>query len=352
MASSEVDQKYLGQYAKGLGEDNPLLSAMLFKILGLSVILSKKLVRARRLRRLDTTRDTKSLKQYHQIIWLSREGLVIVDQYIIPMVSLIAELRVLAYKLRASFYHIFVLFHNNPSASLISVPVMTATPPRTSESHANGMPAAGRVKPDRKGKAPDRGAAQAPLPNPMNGGPVRGLSPASTNDPFTLNMNAIKLPPGLSPITPPKPAGAFLIPAIDYIPKAAECFIEAVSLADTLLPPSNPMRLSVKLEYAAFAFDCMRDRELCRRIAKYAIVDVNQDREEIGDEEFEDATELVRQLRRIMKRAIGSATNTAGNTPGSTPGQVGSSNTTPGSRSAQTKAPLPAEAPHGIQNPI
>jgi hypothetical protein len=51
MASSEVDQKFLGQFAKNIANDNALLSSMLFKILGLSVILSKELVRARKLRK-------------------------------------------------------------------------------------------------------------------------------------------------------------------------------------------------------------------------------------------------------------------------------------------------------------
>ncbi|KAI4121307.1 MAG: hypothetical protein LQ347_006896, partial [Umbilicaria vellea] len=107
MASSEVDQKFLGLFAKNTGQDNPYLSAMLYKILGLSVLLSKKLVRARKLRKLDTTRDTKSLQLYHHIIWLSREGLVIIEQHILPMVQAYVELKVLAFKLRASFYHIY-----------------------------------------------------------------------------------------------------------------------------------------------------------------------------------------------------------------------------------------------------
>ena len=40
---------------------NPLLSSSLYQILGLSVTLSRKLYRARKLRKLDTSRDTKSL---------------------------------------------------------------------------------------------------------------------------------------------------------------------------------------------------------------------------------------------------------------------------------------------------
>ena len=60
MASSDVDQKYLGRFAKATHLGNPFLSSTLYKILGLSVLLAKKLVRARRLRKLDTTRDITS----------------------------------------------------------------------------------------------------------------------------------------------------------------------------------------------------------------------------------------------------------------------------------------------------
>lgn len=79
MASSAVDQKFLGQFAKNIATDNPLLSSMLYKILGLSVILSRQLIKARRERRLDPTRETKSLELYFHIIWLSREGLVLLE---------------------------------------------------------------------------------------------------------------------------------------------------------------------------------------------------------------------------------------------------------------------------------
>src|SRR5947199_9851983 len=119
MASSDVDQKFLVQLAKDLDYDKPVVSAFLFKILGLSVSLSKPLVKARKLRKLDPTRDTKSLRLYHHIIWLSREGLVMLEQWILPEVSTYIELKVLAYKLRASFYHIFVLYHNDPRTNQI-----------------------------------------------------------------------------------------------------------------------------------------------------------------------------------------------------------------------------------------
>lgn len=268
MASSEVDQKFLGRFAQSTSKDNPFLSAMLYKVLGLSVILHKKLLRARRLRKLDTTRDTKSLQLYHHIIWLSREGLVMIEQYILPMVSDYVELKVLAFKLRASFYHIFVLFHNQPSVNQTAIPSFTPNPD--------------------KGKAPDR--RSIPSPNPMDGGPVR---------------NPSVHPPGLAPVSVPKPSASFLLPATDYIPRATSCFTTAAALSDTLLSGSHPIRLSVKMEYAAYLYDCLHDAEGSRRLAQQTIRDVYNAQEAMDDDMFEDAAELVGFLGHIMKRGVG-----------------------------------------------
>ncbi|KAL8860920.1 MAG: hypothetical protein Q9178_002675 [Gyalolechia marmorata] len=265
MASSEVDQKYLGQFAERESNTNPYLSSFLYKVLGLSVILSKKLLRARRLRKLDTTRDTKSLQLYHHIIWLSREGLVMIEQYIIPMATDLIVLKVLAYKLRASFYHIFVLFHNQPSVHQTAIPSFS-TP--------------------NKGKGADRSSIRF-SPNPLEGGPVQPL------------------PPGLAPISAPKPSAAFLLPATDYIPTATHCFTEASALADSLLSGSHPVRLSVKIEFAAYMYDCLHDGDASRILAKQAIKDVYNDPVGMDEDMFEDATEQVQILGKMSRRGLG-----------------------------------------------
>jgi hypothetical protein len=278
MASSDVDQKFLGQFAKKTGADNPFLSSMLYKILGLSVILSKKLVRARRLRKLDTTRDTKSLQLYHHIIWLSREGLVIMEQYVLPMVADYVELKVLSFKLRASFYHIFVLFHNQPSVNQTAIP--SYTPSRD------------------KGKGVDRSTSirASPTRDPsLEGGPVRTGA----------------LPPGLAPVSVPKPSASFLLPAIDYIPIATSCFSQAATLADELLSGSHPLRLSVKMEYAAYIYDCLHDGEGSRKLAQQSIRDVYNAQEGMDDDMFEDAAVLVGILGKMMKRGLGSGTSSS-----------------------------------------
>jgi len=118
MASSEVDMKFLGQFAQGVSIDHPMLAQNLFQICGNQVMLSEKVIRARKLRRLDTTRDTKSVDLYCRIIWYAREGLKLLEEYVLPMVDNYVELKVLSYKLRASYYHLYVLFHNHPTISL------------------------------------------------------------------------------------------------------------------------------------------------------------------------------------------------------------------------------------------
>jgi hypothetical protein len=301
MASSEVDQKFLGQFAKNIANDNALLSAMLFKILGLSVLLSKQLVRARKLRKLDPTRETKSLDLYFHIIWLSREGLVIVEQYILPMIVSFTELKVLSYKLRASFYHIFVLFHNQPSVNLTSVKKEISTPP--------GLQSP-REKRKEKGKAPDRGASpgmesgrsSVQPSHPMEGGPVGGLTPFSST---------IPLPP---------PAASFLLPVRDYIPTALAAFREASELSEKLLAGSHPLRLSVKLEFAAFLYDCMHDGDSSRALAKQTIREVYEAQEGMDDDMFDDAAELVGVLGRMMRRGTGTGSEGGKGSVEGTPG--------------------------------
>lgn len=278
MASSEVDQKALGNFAAVTAFENPLLSAMLYKVLGLSVMLSKKLLRARRLRRLDTTRETKSLQLYHHIIWLAREGLIILEGYVLPMVSTFVELKVLSYKLRASFYHIFVLFHNRP----VIHPPDTQPPADAKHDSIYGAESLTAL-----GKPTTQHQHRQPKSHPP------GL--------------------GLTPVQPLQPASSFLLPPLDYTATATACFNHAALLADKLLPGSHPLRLSVKLEYAAYLYDCLQDPIASRRLAKHAIADVYNAQEGMDDESFEDAAEIVGVLGKMVKRGGKTGSNsTAG----------------------------------------
>ncbi|KAL6849748.1 hypothetical protein ACO1O0_009293 [Amphichorda felina] len=278
MASSEVDQKFLGRLAKAVENDNPLLSTMLFKILGLSLSLAEQLVAARREQRPQAEPSPASLRRILHILWLSREGLVMLHQYVIPMVGNYVELKVLAYKLRASFHHIFVLFHNNPPvsnmANLTPEILAASTPPGTSRGENDG----------EERDLPSRSSSIQPT-HRLEGGPV-GPPPG-----FEINVST------MSPSS--------LLPWFDYLPIAHNHFKEAVQLADQLLWGSHSLRLSVKTEYAAFLYECVHDAEGSRKLAKASIAEAYDAEEGMCDDMFRDTCELVTVLGKMMKRGLG-----------------------------------------------
>ncbi|KAI1335242.1 14-3-3 domain-containing protein [Xylariaceae sp. FL0016] len=277
MASSEVDQKFLGRLAKAVEPNNALLASMLFKILGLSINLAEHTVKARKHRKLDTTRETQSLELYFHIIWLAREGLIMLEQYVLPMVGDYVELKVLAYKLRASFYHIFVLFHNNPPVSTMGISIAEIPPvPRLNK--GKGV--------DRGDRVLDPARSSLQPTHPMEGGPVGP-------------------PPGFGPQAP-EPAAAFLLPSVDYLPTAHQYFKEAIALADSMLWGSHSLRLSVKTEYSAFLYECIHDEDGSRKLAKDTIAEVYDASEGMDDDMFNDACDLVTVLGKMMKRGLGS----------------------------------------------
>ncbi|KAK1143931.1 hypothetical protein N8T08_005840 [Aspergillus melleus] len=295
MASSEVDQKALGNFAAMTSLESPFLSAVLYKMLGLSVMLSKKLLRARRLRRLDPTRETKSLQLYHHIIWLSREGLLMLEGFIFPLIDKYMELKILAYKLRASFYHIFVLFHNQPavhspgiasSRSDVTVPNGTADAASPTKELSSRFSFKSKPENLTVPNTPTSAAGNAP------------------------RRKLTQVPPGLAPVLLPQSASSFLLPVLDYTTTATACFNQASVLAERFLPGSHPLRLSIKLEYAAYLYDCLHDSNACRRLAKQAIADVYNAQEGMDDESFEDAAEIVGILGKMVKR--GGKTSSAG----------------------------------------
>lgn len=317
MASSEVDQKFLGKLAKAVENDNPLLSQMLFKILGLSLNLADQLVAAKKQRRPDYEPTPNALRRVLHIIWLSREGLVMLQQYVLPLVGNYVELKVLAYKLRASFSHIFALFHNSPAVSNMSgrwTPDVTAVlTPRLDKG---------------KGRAVDlddsRPSSVQPT-HPLEGGPV--LPPPG------FDQNAL-----LSP--------SFLLPAKDYIPQARQHFLEAIDLADSLLWGSHSLRLSVKTEYAAFLYECVHDADGSRQLAKDTISEVYEATEGMDDDMFQDACELVTVLGKMMRRGLGSSNNPSRE-------MDVEATTTPGPKpTAPVMSPPVATPPIGMENPI
>lgn len=278
MASSEVDQKFLGKLAREVEPENPLLASMLFKILGLSINLSEHLVKARKQRQWESEKADDSLHLHFHILWLAREGLVMLEQYVLPMVGNSGVLKVLAYKLRASFYHIFVLFHNQP-------PVTTrfwSTPELVSSTGGPGFAATPRID-KGKGIATDDDHSSPQMPYRPRG---------------TYEGGAVAPPPGFGP----EPPGTFLLPAVDYLPTAHRFFREAAALADNTLWGSHSLRLSVKTEYSAFLYECVHDEDASRKLARKTINEVYEATEGIDNDMFQDACELVTVLGRMMKR--------------------------------------------------
>ncbi|KAI0015511.1 14-3-3 domain-containing protein [Xylariomycetidae sp. FL0641] len=309
MASSEVDQKFLGRLARAVEPNNALLGSMLFKILGLSINLAEQTVRARKQRRLDTTRATSSLNLYLHIIWMAREGLVMLEQYVLPMVGDYVELKVLAHKLRASFYHIFVLFHNNPPVSAVGV------------ASAAAIADAAQQHPGRldKGKAVDRGESNAADATTDTETTRSSLQPTHALElpAFPPQLGGpVGPPPGFGPgpraTTLSEPAATFLLPAVDYLPLAHGYFKEAAALADGLLWDSHSLRLSVKTEYAAFLYECVHDRAGSRRLAQATIQQVYEASEGMDDDMFGDACELVTVLGKMVKRGLGGSRGSKG----------------------------------------
>ncbi|KAL3473305.1 14-3-3 domain-containing protein [Aspergillus californicus] len=337
MASAEVDQKALGHFAALAGFENPLLSAMLYKILGLSVMLSNKLLRARRLRRLDPSRETKSLQLYYHIIWLSREGLLILEEFILPMVEGSVELKILAYKLRASFYHIFVLFHNQPAIQSSTLGSLSSTATVTNETSEPEPP-----KRDQNSRLSFKVKPEV----------ISVTLPQGTSTSENVSHRKLtQAPPGLTPVQPPRPISSFLLPAIDYTPTATACFNHAALLAERFLPGSHPLRLSIKLEYAAYIYDCLQDANSSRKLAKQAIADVYNAQEGMDDDSFEDAAEIVGLLGKIVKRGTKKSSHGGSTTRSVTPRAESSrseGNRTPTARktaSPRTAATTPMSTP-------
>ncbi|KAF2767934.1 14-3-3 protein, partial [Teratosphaeria nubilosa] len=270
MAVSQIEYKILGRLAKQTAPSNHILSQALYQLLGLSIQLNPRLIKASRIRKLDVTRDTKSLQLYHHIIWLAREGLSITEVYILPYCQngeTGPECRVMAAKLRASLYHVFCLFHNHP-------PITSITSYITN---------------------PYAGAAAAPQTPPPPGPPP----------PIPIDARRTPTrPPGLAPIdiSPTRAAASYLLPPLNYVPMAKEHFEMAQHLADSLLSPTNALRLCVSLDHAMFMSDCEKANDQARRLARRTIKAVYSSPEGLDDDEFADAAILVQVLGGLVKR--------------------------------------------------
>ncbi len=329
MAVSQIEEKILGRLARYTESSDASLSSTLYQTLGLSILLSRKLVKARRLRRLDTSRDTKSLQLYHHIIWMAREALDITERFILPACqdgSQGPECRVMAAKLRASLYHIFCLFHNHPPVSQMSAksnesrssPSSIPTPTtNTGQARQSGTKRQNDEVQDRTGKRrPGKPALRDPIPsitsdasyvtNPYGAVPPATPPPNVPPPPIPTEARRTPIhPPGLTPINIPatQAAATFLLPPWNFVPMTREYFDTAQHLANSLLSPSHALRLSISLEHAAFLRDCSKEPDRARRLARRTIKEVYASAEGLDDDEFADASALVQALGGIVRRS-------------------------------------------------
>ncbi|RKF57270.1 putative 14-3-3 protein, partial [Erysiphe neolycopersici] len=253
MTISEVDKKYLGRFAGKFQNEYPLLAQSLLQILGIFTMLSGYVTKARKLRRLDISRNSKSSDLYLRIVWLAREGLKILEEYVLPMVANYGELKTLSYKLRASFYYLFVLFHNQPPISL-------------KQTHENVTLTLGEVFDHETMEKSDEYISTIYESVRSNSTPSThsfeaGYEPVVT----TANLNS-----SFTEFSPDDEAN-FLIPAIDYRPTARHCFQEATALANQYLYGSHPIRLSLMVEYSTYIFECLHNCGESRQLAKNTV---------------------------------------------------------------------------------
>lgn len=134
-----------------------------------------------------------------------------------------------------------------------------------------------------------------PLPlSPRSRSSTSPTSPPTATRQRSPAISLGKTPPGLSypPATfsagagpyaftyanvPSSASATYLLPLADYRSAATTAFKEADVLAQRLLPGSHPVRLSVKVEYVAYLYDCVKEREASRRLAKRAVREVYEE---------------------------------------------------------------------------
>lgn len=327
MASSDVDMKFLAQYATNLSGDSPFLASKLYELIGNLTMLSPLVLKARKERRLDPTRHTKSMDLYCRIIWYARNGLATLQEFILPMVTQYTELKCLAHKLRASFYHLYVLFHNSPPISLKSAQL--STPPGLTSPRD-------RITKLDKGKGVDRGSPSDPF-RPSSVQPTHALESGPSAGAGRVSPPPVEFAPD------------FLVPAEDYRPLALEYFTVACTLGETKLWGSHPLYLSARVEMCAFLYDCLHEAERSRQMARKTITEVYNAREGMDDDMFEDSAELVGTLGRMMKRGLGSSGSAAGSSATRT---TAHQHTTPSPIMSRTAGPSAPQGSPVMHNPF
>ncbi|KAH0287960.1 hypothetical protein KCU62_g5605, partial [Aureobasidium sp. EXF-3399] len=308
MAITRVDRKVLAHLINYYVSDNRIVVETLRTVLGLSVMLEQKLSQARRLRQFDKIREARSLDLYQQILFLAKEGLALTEVHIAPHCGENAEgiYQVMALKLRASFHHIFCLYHNTPPVrllrpnekkelSIFSINYMANR--KSQEFNLSASP-----NPSAKSFVTNPYAANGQAP------PVLAHEPDKVSPKITLQSHAAPTrPPGLGMnatnfYEPPVPASTFLMPPLDYTPETKRLFERAAKFAENFLHPAHPLVLSLALERATFLIDCLSDYEKSLKVVKKAARAAWLARNP-RHATWEDAMNIMREMSEILIRA-------------------------------------------------
>ncbi|SZF03585.1 unnamed protein product [Blumeria hordei] len=272
MAILEVDKKFLGQFACGVQNKHPLLAQNLYQVFGILTIMSTQLNEAYYLRVESRVQETQIVDLMNRVVWYAREGLKILEEYVFPMVANYRDLRVLSFKLRASFYYLYTLFHNQPP--------LTFEPKQSTR-------ACGQPPPYRKidkVKVVDRNYSQ---PSSVRGTFYRQNSPISSFSGVSQPYSEF--------------SRDFLLDYHDYRPITLQYFQEAASLADSILRANHPLRISIKVGYATYVSECLHDKEGSYQIASATVAETYNKQGPQNDEISSDATMLVEVLINLMR---------------------------------------------------
>lgn len=298
MAITFVDRKVLAHLINYYVSENRVVVENLRTVLGLSIMLEQKLVRARRLRQFDMTTGSSMLNLYQEILFLAKEGLALTEVFIAPHCGQNAEgvYQVMSLKLRASFHHIFCLYHNTP-------PVRLLRPKEKKELSVFSI----NYMANRKSQ--EFNLSGSPLPSAKsfvtNPYAANGQAPPVLD---TVQPRAAPThPPGLSTdnslfYEPPVHASTFLMPPLDYTPETKRLFQQASMFAEKFLHPAHPLVLSLALERATFLIDCLADYEKSLRVVKKAARAAWLSRN-TRHPTWEDAMNIMREMFEILIRA-------------------------------------------------
>ncbi|GAB7338927.1 hypothetical protein MBLNU457_5606t2 [Dothideomycetes sp. NU457] len=213
----------------------------------------------------------------------------------------------MAAKLRATFYQILCLFHNQP-------PLNQLSPKRSPPSAASKKDQDTRTRKAALREAiPSMASEMSYITNPFAfDGPARSPPPTGPLPPIPIGTpsgrrTAMRSPGSSSPSDYSASSANFILPPRNFVPSANQYFEETARLTRSLLPGSNPLRLSVYLEFCIFKWDCGKDFKTAKILASQAFKQALEDEEFITEADFVDAREIMAFLQTIANRSEGSS---------------------------------------------